>query len=126
MPASQPGNQSGALLASSASKPAGAGRARGAPLSLPDPQARPPDDVWYSSRYRKEEEEAHNEVLSDPRYPRESQRHMLMVADAIWQERKFLLNVSIEAWRGLRRGAIHLHRQLMAGNERNLEFALIP
>ena len=53
MPASQPGNQSGALLASSASRRARGGR--GALLSL-SPTLRP-DDVWYSSRYRKEEEE---------------------------------------------------------------------
>ena len=53
MPASQPGNQSGALLASSASQRARGGR--GALLS--------PDDVWYSSRYRKEEEERYVRTL---------------------------------------------------------------
>ena len=59
MPASQPGNQSGALLASSASQRARGGR--GALLSL-SPTLRP-DDVWYSSRYRKEEEERYVRTL---------------------------------------------------------------
>ena len=59
--ASQPAGQPVWCTFGVVGKPAGAGRARGAPLS---PTLRP-DDVWYSSRYRKEEEEAHEEVLSE-------------------------------------------------------------